>query len=105
MRAGHHRGDLRAALPPYTEALLSAIPIPDPTARQRQLRLAGRVPSMISPPTGCSFHTRCPRKLGAQCETSAPPEQVAPGGHRIRCHIPWNELLNMAHAISWGKRD
>ena len=85
---------------PYTEALLSAIPLPDPTALQRHLRLTGPVPSMISLPTGCRFHTRCPRKLGDECERRIPPEQTSPAGHRIWCHIPWAELVRVAPAIT-----
>ena len=47
---------------PYTEALLSAVPIPDPTAKQKRIRLEGSVPSAIAPPQGCRFNTRCPRR-------------------------------------------
>ncbi|MBI3159041.1 MAG: ABC transporter ATP-binding protein [Chloroflexi bacterium] len=77
---------------PYTEALLSAIPAPDPTVRQAAIRLAGELPSAVDVPSGCPFHTRCPRALGAVCETQTPPWQTAPGGKRIFCHIPVEEL-------------
>ena len=76
---------------PYSEALLSAIPIPDPTARQARIRLEGSVPSPTNPPTGCRFHTRCPRKIGVICEQTDPPAQEHEG-HSIYCHIPWEEL-------------
>jgi peptide/nickel transport system ATP-binding protein len=79
---------------PYTEALLSAMPTlsaPHVAARER-IRLIGDPPSAASPPTGCVFHTRCPRKLGAVCETVDPPFADAGAGHRIRCHIPVVEL-------------
>jgi peptide/nickel transport system ATP-binding protein len=77
---------------PYTEALLSAIPLPDPSARQRKVRLEGPVPSPIDPGPGCRFHTRCPRKLGAICERQEPPAQEARAGHVIHCHIPLDDL-------------
>ncbi len=73
---------------PYTEALLSAVPSPDPTAASRRIRLEGELPSRIHPPKGCRFATRCPRKLGAMCETEPPPVRDAGGGHLIFCHIP-----------------
>ena len=63
---------------PYTEALLSAIPIADPAVRQRRVRLEGAVPSAVDAGPGCRFHSRCPRKLGTICETTEPPAQVAP---------------------------
>ena len=88
---------------PYTEALLSAVPIPDPTAEQKHIRLSGTVPSALHPPSGCRFHTRCPRKLGDICETEEPPCQEAGGGHRIFCHIPLEELckLEPVVTVSW----
>lgn len=76
---------------PYTEALLSAIPVPDPEVDQKQLRLKGSVPSAIDPPSGCVFHTRCPRKVGKVCEKETPP-LAGSGGHEIHCHIPLDEL-------------
>jgi peptide/nickel transport system ATP-binding protein len=82
---------------PYTEALLSAVPIPDPTAEQKHIRLHGTVPSALNPPSGCPFHTRCPRRDllpdgGKICETEEPPWQYNTEEHRIYCHIPLEEL-------------
>jgi peptide/nickel transport system ATP-binding protein len=83
---------------PYTEALLSSVPTLDAHENRARIRLSGDLPSAASPPSGCVFHTRCPRKLGAICEQLDPPF-VAAGGdaaqasaHRIRCHIPVDEL-------------
>jgi peptide/nickel transport system ATP-binding protein len=82
---------------PYTEALISAIPVPDPTIRSKQIRLQGDPPSARDIPTGCRFHTRCPRKIGAICETDTPPYQDAGDGHFIRCHIPVEQLALLQH--------
>jgi peptide/nickel transport system ATP-binding protein len=73
---------------PYTEALLSAVPIPNPNAQPARIRLKGSMPSSVSPPSGCPFHTRCPRSLGKPCEEEAPPWHELGSGHRIRCHLP-----------------
>jgi len=80
---------------PYTEALLSAIPIPDPDVRQERIRLSGSVPSAVNIPPGCRFHTRCPRKLGPICESEEPPWQSVDGQHRICCHIPLDTLCQL----------
>ncbi len=85
---------------PYTEALLSAVPIPDPTATQKHIRLEGTVPSALNPPSGCRFHTRCPRKIGAICEQETPPWRDAGNGHRIFCHIPLEELRKMEPVVT-----
>jgi peptide/nickel transport system ATP-binding protein len=77
---------------PYTEALLSAVPEPDPRPRAARIRLEGPVPSALEPPSGCRFHTRCPRKVGRICETTVPPVQAASATHRIACHIPLAQL-------------
>lgn len=77
---------------PYTEALISAIPVPDPTIQKKRINLEGSVPSSINPPQGCRFHTRCPRKIGKICEEVIPEASVA-GDHLIYCHIPRQELL------------
>jgi peptide/nickel transport system ATP-binding protein len=77
---------------PYTEALLSAIPLIDPLARQEQIRLSGEVPSPVDAPGGCPFHTRCPRFLGDICVEQRPPWRTTRGGKRLYCHIPIEDL-------------
>jgi peptide/nickel transport system ATP-binding protein len=79
---------------PYTEALLSAVPTLEQTTRER-IRLEGEIPSAADPPSGCVFHTRCPRKIGAICETTEPPLAEEEVGHAIRCHIPIEELRRL----------
>ena len=79
---------------PYTEALLSAVPTIDGGGRDR-IRLEGDIPSAASPPSGCVFHTRCPRKLGAICEETEPPLAEVEAGHLMRCHIPIDELRRL----------
>jgi peptide/nickel transport system ATP-binding protein len=78
---------------PYTEALLSAVPQPDPDAQRHRIVLEGAPPSAASLPRGCPFATRCPRKLGAICDDTPPPEQRIGGSLRIACHIPAAELV------------
>jgi peptide/nickel transport system ATP-binding protein len=77
---------------PYTEALLSAVPSLD-GERPERIRLQGEIPSAANPPSGCVFHTRCPRKLSTgECESTEPPlREVAPG-HLMSCHIPIDQL-------------
>jgi oligopeptide/dipeptide ABC transporter ATP-binding protein len=74
---------------PYTEALLSAIPIPDPRENRARERLvvSGEPPSPTAPPSGCRFHTRCPRATDV-CKTVEPPLAEYPGGHLAACHHP-----------------
>jgi peptide/nickel transport system ATP-binding protein len=83
---------------PYTEALLSAVPAIDGDNRVR-IKLEGEIPSAASPPSGCVFHTRCPRKLGAICETDEPPLVEAETGHLMRCHIPIEELRALQRPV------
>jgi peptide/nickel transport system ATP-binding protein len=85
---------------PYTEALLSAVPIPDPRAEQKRIRLSGTVPSALKPPTGCRFHTRCPRKMGKICETEEPPRRDDGDGHYVYCHIPLEELRKVEPVVT-----
>ncbi|MFW5742679.1 MAG: dipeptide ABC transporter ATP-binding protein [Spirochaetota bacterium] len=80
---------------PYTEALLSAAPVPDPAVRHEPITLEGDVPSPRERPTGCPFHTRCPRKIGRVCETDRPPVRADENGHEIRCHYTFEELKRM----------
>lgn len=82
---------------PYTEALLSSVPSLDGSAGAHggRIRLSGELPSAANPPSGCVFNTRCPRKLGAICEEQEPPYADAGGAHRIRCHIPIEELRSL----------
>jgi peptide/nickel transport system ATP-binding protein len=90
---------------PYTEALLSAVPVADPEAKQKEIRLSGNVPSALNPPAGCHFHTRCPRRAemlpdgGAICEKEVPPWRQTNSGHRILCHIPLEKLMEMEPVV------
>jgi peptide/nickel transport system ATP-binding protein len=72
---------------PYTEALLSAVPVPDPDAARQRVILKGDVPSPINPPSGCRFHTRCPYAFD-RCRVEEPELTPTPGGHYAACHLP-----------------
>ncbi|MDU0293894.1 ABC transporter ATP-binding protein [Saccharothrix longispora] len=78
-------------LHPYTKALLSAIPVPDPVLEDRRERilLTGDLPSPANPPTGCRFHTRCPWKQATKCDTERPALREVLPGHKVACH--WAE--------------
>ena len=72
-------------LHPYTKALFSAIPVPDPTVKMDRIILAGSIPSPANPPTGCKFHTRCPQAMDI-CKT-VNPKQTDINGHLVSCHL------------------
>ena len=76
----------RNPLHPYTKALFSAIPIPDPTVRRHRIVLEGSVPSPANPPSGCKFHTRCPYAT-ARCSEEAPCQREVEPGHYVVCHL------------------
>jgi len=74
-------------LHPYTEALLSAVPIPDPKVKRKRIRLQGEIPSPIHPPSGCHFHTRCPIAQFPLCSSQTPPLKQSADGHWVACHF------------------
>jgi len=78
----------REPLHPYTQALIDAIPVPDPSNRNivQRAGLEGDVPSPINPPSGCRFHTRCPKRM-ERCSTEAPPLQSVAPGHQVACFL------------------
>jgi oligopeptide/dipeptide ABC transporter ATP-binding protein len=71
---------------PYTKALLAAIPVPDPSRRSQRVHLEGDVPSPISPPSGCHFHTRCP-VAEERCSRETPAMQACEKGHHAACFL------------------
>ena len=89
---------------PYTEALLSAVPIADTSIVKKHIVLKGELPSPMNPPPGCPFQTRCPRKIGAICETELPPVKELTPGHRIACHLPDEVLRAMEPVIATKKK-
>ena len=76
----------RRPLHPYTQALVSAIPQPDPALRRQRIVLSGDVPSAVNPPAGCRFHTRCPFVMD-RCRVEVPVEKAIEDGHSVACHL------------------
>jgi oligopeptide transport system ATP-binding protein len=72
---------------PYTEALLSAVPIPDPQVKRKRIRLGGEVPSPLNPPSGCHFHPRCPIAQFPLCSREVPKLKQTSDGHWVSCHL------------------
>jgi peptide/nickel transport system ATP-binding protein len=77
----------KSPLHPYTKALVSAIPKPDPTRRQQRIVLKGDVPSPVNPPSGCRFHTRCQSYIGDICQLQEPELAEKAPGHWAACHL------------------
>jgi peptide/nickel transport system ATP-binding protein len=87
---------------PYTEALLSAVPIADTRVQKQRIVLEGDIPSAMNPPPGCPFQTRCRWKsqvAGGRCDTEMPEVRKLEGGHQIKCHLPDDVLLRMEPVI------
>jgi peptide/nickel transport system ATP-binding protein len=95
---------------PYTEALLSAVPIADTRVEKTHIVLEGEIPSAMNPPPGCPFQTRCPRKAqvpsrdgveppGTLCEAEVPPMRSLAPGHQFKCHLPEEVLASMQPVI------
>jgi peptide/nickel transport system ATP-binding protein len=87
---------------PYTEALLSAVPIADPHVQKKRIVLEGDIPSAVNPPPGCPFQTRCRWKSqvpGGLCDIEVPPVQMLAGGHQIKCHLSREILEGMEPVI------
>lgn len=76
----------KAPTHPYTQALLSAVPVPDPTAKKDRVILEGNIPSPLNPPTGCKFHTRCPKCMEI-CKKEAPVKTQLTDDHYVYCHL------------------
>ncbi len=93
-------GDLYAKpLHPYTQALLSAVPVPDPERKRTRILLQGDVPSPIHPPAGCRFHPRCPMIIKGLCDVQAPPLKDY-GGHQVACHVVDQEMTGKSPVAS-----
>ena len=87
---------------PYTEALLSAVPIADTSVEKEHIVLEGDIPSAMSPPSGCPFQTRCRWKKDVQndlCEKEVPPQRDISIGHQIKCHLSESKLSEMIPVI------
>ena len=87
---------------PYTEALLSAVPIADTSVKKRHIVLEGDIPSAMNPPPGCPFQTRCRWKSevpGNLCETEVPPMKTLATGHQSKCHLSDEVLARMEPVI------
>jgi peptide/nickel transport system ATP-binding protein len=85
---------------PYTEALLSAVPIADTRVTKRKVLLTGEIPSPSNPPPGCPFQTRCPYMMPGLCDVVPPPIVEPSPGHRILCHLPLATLEAMEPVIT-----
>jgi peptide/nickel transport system ATP-binding protein len=78
---------VKEPLHPYTQALIAAVPVPDPSSRRAQVSVKGEIPSPINPPPGCRFHTRCPQYIGDICRTKEPQLINYSADHWVACHL------------------
>ena len=93
---------------PYTEALLSAIPIADTSVKKKQIVLDGDIPSALNPPSGCPFQTRCGHKSKVEnnrCDNDVPPIKALANGHYIKCHLSDEYLSQMEPVISFVSKE
>jgi oligopeptide/dipeptide ABC transporter ATP-binding protein len=86
VESGESRTTCRSPKHPYTQALISAVPVVDPDSKRRRMILGGDVPSPIHPPGGCPFHPRCP-VAEARCKTDVPALREIEPGHWVACHL------------------
>jgi peptide/nickel transport system ATP-binding protein len=87
---------------PYTEALLSAVPIADTKVKKKHIVLEGDIPSAMNPPSGCPFQTRCNWKskvAGGLCDKEVPPVRMVAEGHQVKCHLSDEDLASMEPVI------
>lgn len=82
-------------LHPYTQALLSSVPVPDPSQKKARIILKGDLPSPVDPPTGCRFHTRCPSCMEI-CKQHEPVFREVEPGHQVACHLYDEEMMKLA---------
>jgi len=94
VEVGEKKQIFRNPLHPYTEALLSAAPVPDPTAKRDRIILEGSIPSPANPPSGCKFHTRCPKVMD-KCSKFIPLEKEIEPGHTVRCHLYYDHAAEI----------
>ncbi|MGB9641221.1 MAG: dipeptide ABC transporter ATP-binding protein [Anaerolineales bacterium] len=95
MELGDCEAIYRPPYHPYTAALLAAVPRPNPDLKATHVRLYGRVPSAVHPPSGCRFHTRCPFKIGEICETEEPLLRNLGETHFIACHLSDEDMYRI----------
>jgi peptide/nickel transport system ATP-binding protein len=87
MEMGSTENIVYEPLHPYTKALISTVPVPDPTTKRSEIVIPGEIPSPINPPSGCRFHTRCPFYIGDKCHAEEPEFFEIGRGHLVACHL------------------
>jgi len=87
MEQGSTDDVIEDALHPYSQALVAAVPVPDPSSRRIEVRVKGEIPSPVNPPSGCRFHTRCPAYIGDICREKEPPLIDVGNDHLVACHL------------------